>query len=128
MVFEFYSAQCHSVTTIITITSFLQLRATHTTHATTNKQTQLISYDKAYSCPKTSFSNSTCRMLLLLLFRLSIVTLVANAEETFIPVLDFSYDLVSDAGSHASLDLEALADDIPPSFTVCTAVMIKSWT
>ena len=58
-------------------------------------------------------------MLLLLLFRLSIVTLVANAEETFIPVLDFSYDLVSDAGSHASLDLEALADDIPPSFTVC---------
>ena len=95
----------------------------------TNKQTQQLSYGGAYSRPNTSLSNSLSRMLLLSLFWLSIVTLVVNAEETFISVLDFSYDdLVSDSGGHASLDLQALAGDIPPSFTLCTAVMIKAWT
>ena len=89
---------------------------------------QQLSYDGAYSPPKTSLSNSMSRMLLLSLCWLSIGTLVVNAEETSTSVLDFSYDLVSDSGSHASLDLQALAGEIPPSFTVCTAVMIKAWT
>ena len=51
----------------------------------------------------------------------------AIAATSAISVLDFSYNPASDSGTHASLDLSSMGA-LPPSFTICTAIMIKAWT
>ena len=51
----------------------------------------------------------------------------AIAAKSPISVLDFSYNPPSDSGTLASLDLTSMGV-LPPSFTICTAIMIKAWT
>ena len=58
---------------------------------------------------------------------LAFLSFTAATESPLFSVLDFSYDPSSDSGTFASLDL-GTKGGLPPSFTICTAFMIKAWT